>query len=206
MAALANLHFGGPEVDLGRLQRVIDRTRQLDPDLVVLLGDYGASPLEGEPHRAAMRELADALTQLTPPLGTVAIMGNHDWAEVRQLLAHEPDILPAVPARFALTLSGHTHGGQVKIFGRTPVVPSRFGSRYVHGHVIEGGRHLVASAGLGVSTLPIRIGTRPRSSCSSWVGRSFRQQSNPIGSAFTARTMVVPPTSQRWVGLSCAAR
>lgn len=41
------------------------------------------------------------------------------------LMAHEPDIFPRVPKRVSLTLSGHTHGGQVRIFGYAPVVPSR---------------------------------------------------------------------------------
>jgi predicted MPP superfamily phosphohydrolase len=31
------------------------------------------------------------------------------------LMAHEPDIFPQVPERVALTISGHTHGGQVRI-------------------------------------------------------------------------------------------
>ena len=44
------------------------------------------------------------------------------------LMAHEPDIFPNVPDRVSLTLAGHTHGGQVRIFGYAPVVPSRFGS------------------------------------------------------------------------------
>ncbi|OSJ19986.1 metallophosphoesterase, partial [Bradyrhizobium canariense] len=39
------------------------------------------------------------------------------------LLAHEPDIFPKVPPRVALTLSGHTHGGQVRFAGHSPVVP-----------------------------------------------------------------------------------
>jgi predicted MPP superfamily phosphohydrolase len=38
------------------------------------------------------------------------------------LLAHEPDIFPKVPRRVALTLSGHTHGGQVRCLGYSPVV------------------------------------------------------------------------------------
>lgn len=46
------------------------------------------------------------------------------------LLAHEPDIFPQVPERVALTMSGHTHAGQVRLFGWSPVVPSRFGNRY----------------------------------------------------------------------------
>ncbi len=77
------------------------------------------------------------------------------------LLAHEPDIFPAVPDRIALTLSGHTHGGQVRVFGYSPMVPSRFGNRYAYGHVEEEGRHLIVSGGLGTSILPIRFGVPP---------------------------------------------
>jgi predicted MPP superfamily phosphohydrolase len=77
------------------------------------------------------------------------------------LLAHEPDVFPEVPARIALTLSGHTHGGQVRLFGYAPVVPSRYGNRYVYGHVVEEGRHLVVSGGLGCSTVPVRLGMPP---------------------------------------------
>lgn len=77
------------------------------------------------------------------------------------LLAHEPDIFPDVPARVALTLSGHTHGGQVRLFGHSPVVPSRFGDRYAYGHVVEDGRNLVVSGGLGCSIAPVRLGVPP---------------------------------------------
>lgn len=77
------------------------------------------------------------------------------------LLAHEPDIFPSVPARVSLTLSGHTHGGQVRVFGYSPMVPSRYGNRYAYGHVVEDDRHLVVSGGLGCSILPVRIGVPP---------------------------------------------
>jgi predicted MPP superfamily phosphohydrolase len=77
------------------------------------------------------------------------------------LLAHEPDIFPDVPKRVALTLSGHTHGGQVRLFGYSPIVPSRYGNRYAYGHVIEEGRHLIVSGGLGTSILPVRLGVAP---------------------------------------------
>jgi predicted MPP superfamily phosphohydrolase len=77
------------------------------------------------------------------------------------LLAHEPDIFPKVPERVALTLSGHTHGGQVRLFGYSPMVPSRYGNRYAYGHVVEGGRHLIVSGGLGTSILPVRFGVPP---------------------------------------------
>jgi predicted MPP superfamily phosphohydrolase len=78
------------------------------------------------------------------------------------LLAHEPDIFPEVSDRVSLTLCGHTHGGQVRIpFIGAPVVPSRYGQRYAYGHVVEAGRHLVISAGLGCTQLPVRFGSPP---------------------------------------------
>lgn len=78
------------------------------------------------------------------------------------LLAHEPDIFVKTPDRVALTLSGHTHGGQVRIpiIGR-PMVPSAYGERFAYGHIVEGGRNLVVSSGLGMTGLPVRFGVPP---------------------------------------------
>jgi len=77
------------------------------------------------------------------------------------LMAHEPDIFPKVPDRVSLTLSGHLHHGQIRFFGHAPVVPSRFGQRYLHGHIVEGGRHLIVGAGLGHSGVPLRFNAAP---------------------------------------------
>lgn len=77
------------------------------------------------------------------------------------LMVHEPDIFPEVPRRVALTLAGHTHGGQVTIAGYAPLIPSKYGQRYRYGHIVEDGRNLIVSAGLGCSTLPIRFGAPP---------------------------------------------
>jgi hypothetical protein len=77
------------------------------------------------------------------------------------LMAHEPDIFPRVPARVSLTISGHTHGGQVRLAGYSPIVPSEFGNRYAYGHIVEGGNNLVVSGGLGCSVLPVRLGVPP---------------------------------------------
>ncbi|MDD1499738.1 metallophosphoesterase [Agrobacterium sp. CNPSo 3708] len=77
------------------------------------------------------------------------------------MMAHEPDIFPTIPERVSLTLSGHTHGGQVNLFGWRPVVPSLFGERYAYGHKVENNRHLVVSGGLGCSGAPIRFMSPP---------------------------------------------
>ena len=74
------------------------------------------------------------------------------------LLSHDPDAFPLVPARVALTLAGHTHGGQVGLpFLRRRFVPSHHGERYVRGHVVEGGRHLYVTSGVGTSGIPVRL-------------------------------------------------
>jgi uncharacterized protein len=73
------------------------------------------------------------------------------------LLSHDPDVFPLVPSRVALTLSGHTHGGQVAIpVVRRPAIPSRYGERYARGHIVEHGRHLYVTSGLGTAGLPVR--------------------------------------------------
>jgi predicted MPP superfamily phosphohydrolase len=239
VGVIADVHAGGPGMPAERVHEIAVRTNALEPDLIVLLGDFAAS------HKLRTRtvtteEWAEALAVLRAPLGVHAILGNHDWwddiaaqrsgcgpvaarralerhgipvyendvarlaknghefwlaglgdqlallkgrragrrlfqgvddlpgtlAKVTDeapliLLAHEPDIFPRVPARVALTLSGHTHGGQVRVVGYSPVVPSRYGNRYAYGHIVEDGRHLIVSGGLGCSILPVRIGVPP---------------------------------------------
>jgi uncharacterized protein len=76
------------------------------------------------------------------------------------LLAHEPDVAMRVPARVALQLSGHTHGGQVRLFGWSPVVPSRYGNRLAYGHS-RTNCDVVVSGGLGCSIMPFRLGVPP---------------------------------------------
>ncbi len=76
------------------------------------------------------------------------------------LLAHEPDVAMRVPARVALQLSGHTHGGQVRLFGWSPVVPSRYGAKFAYGHSREK-CDVIVSGGLGCSIMPFRLGVPP---------------------------------------------
>ncbi len=113
------------------------------------LGDQLAHPL-GEGRFRGEDDLPGALARI-PEDGSPIV-----------LLAHEPDIFPHVPERVSLTISGHTHGGQVDLplIGR-PVVPSQYGDRYAYGHVIEENRHLIVSGGLGCSILPVRLGVPP---------------------------------------------
>lgn len=78
------------------------------------------------------------------------------------LLTHNPDLFPKVPNEVNLTLSGHTHGGQVTIplLGAL-FIPSKYGKKYASGLVIENHRKMIISKGLGNSILPIRFNCLP---------------------------------------------
>jgi len=74
------------------------------------------------------------------------------------LFTHNPDLFPDVPPRVSLTIAGHTHGGQVYLPGiGRPIVPSKYGERFAIGQIVEEGRHLFVSSGLGTSILPVRF-------------------------------------------------
>jgi uncharacterized protein len=227
ITVIADLHAGGPNMGMARVEQVVDAANALGSDLVVVLGDYFATHrfvTEAVPPRAWAAELA----RLKAPLGVYSILGNHDWwyglGEVRRafaavhlplmendavllgepghrfwlaglgdqlahplgrgeyigaddlpgtlakvttadpviLLVHEPDIFVVVPPRVALTLAGHTHGGQIKFPGMAPLwTPSHYGPRFAYGHIVERDRHMIVSGGLGTSVVPMRLGVPP---------------------------------------------
>ena len=227
ITVIADIHAGGPNMTVSHVRRVVDTANELKSDLVVLLGDYIAT-YRFVNARMPNRIWAAELARLTAPLGTWAVLGNHDWwqdaigirtslnavgipvlendavslgphgaqfwlaglgdqrayrlghgrfrgvddlprtlAQVHTddpvvLLAHEPDIFARMPARVALTLAGHTHGGQIRLPLIWPAfVPSKYGARYAYGHIVEDGRHMIVSGGLGTSFIPARLGVPP---------------------------------------------
>lgn len=79
------------------------------------------------------------------------------------LLAHEPDFADsaAQDPRLVLQLSGHSHGGQVRLPGFGPVLLPRLGRKYPAGwHQIQN-MQLYVNRGLGVTALPLRFNCRP---------------------------------------------
>jgi predicted MPP superfamily phosphohydrolase len=74
-------------------------------------------------------------------------------------LVHEPDLIdgPAYDDRVVLQLSGHSHGGQIRLPGiGAPLLP-RLGRRYVRGVHRVGTTWLYTSRGLGMVGLPLRF-------------------------------------------------
>jgi hypothetical protein len=82
-------------------------------------------------------------------------------ASYKILLSHCPGYRDQIGTEaFDLMLSGHTHGGQINIFGYTPYTPRGSGS-YVAGWYNDKKPRLYVNRGIGTIFLPIRIGSRP---------------------------------------------
>jgi uncharacterized protein len=106
--------------------------------------------------------LADQMERSSAPK---AVMSKVPEGAATLLLVHEPDVFESFPRLSInpnLTLAGHTHGGQVwlPLLGRR-VVPSEFGERYAYGHVVENGRDLFVTSGVGTSIIPVRFMVPP---------------------------------------------
>jgi predicted MPP superfamily phosphohydrolase len=73
------------------------------------------------------------------------------------LLSHNPDVFfEAVRRGVALVLSGHTHGGQIRVPG-LPVLVRQSRYRLDEGRYAAGGAEIVVSRGLGTTGLPLRV-------------------------------------------------
>lgn len=79
------------------------------------------------------------------------------------LLAHEPDYadISAATGRFDLQLSGHTHGGQVRVPGIGPLLLPRYGMRYPAGLYRADGMYVYTNRGLGMGHIRVRFNCRP---------------------------------------------
>jgi uncharacterized protein len=78
------------------------------------------------------------------------------------LLAHEPDFAEqsAATGRFDLELSGHSHGGQVKLPFMKRILPP-LAYKYPIGQYKVGNMIQYTNRGLGMSGLPLRFNCRP---------------------------------------------
>ena len=78
IAVISDIHTGSPFINDKKLHTIVERTNQLHPDLIVILGDYIVS--NGWVFRRVEPEVfAPVLKNLSAPLGTYSVLGNHDW-------------------------------------------------------------------------------------------------------------------------------
>jgi predicted MPP superfamily phosphohydrolase len=128
--------------------------------------------------RARINVLENANTTVTRGGDTLQLVGVDDWSwgksdftralhgvDVRRpsiLLSHQPIVLDLPQTDgLSLILSGHTHGGQLRL----PLVgaPVRFVNefKYLRGHYQRNDTQLYVSRGTGTVGLPVRFGSRP---------------------------------------------
>ncbi len=201
-----------PFATLDLMQKTVARTNELNPDLVLLTGDYVLETA------ASIFDLAPELAKLNPRHGIFAVLGNHDhWTDaavVQQglteqgiellhnqgvllndsqlflagvddlwsgapdveaalvgwredvptiLLAHEPDFADDFlgDGRIQLQLSGHTHGGQVRVPGVGPIVLPRYGQKYHNGLYQVGQGQVYVNRGIGLVGPAVRLNCPP---------------------------------------------
>ena len=195
-----------------RVQSLVDQVNALDPDMVLLGGDYVTDDT------SYLEPCFSQLSKLNAPLGVYGVMGNNDpknatitamenanityignkglWVEengekiriggvgdldtdvpyqgptigaVTQndfviLVSHKPDYFPlANKQKIDLVLAGHTHGGQVTLFGLwAPFYNSRYGQEYVSGIKKSGNSTMIISNGIGTVNAPVRFFAKPQ--------------------------------------------
>ncbi|MBI1882098.1 MAG: metallophosphoesterase [Chloroflexi bacterium] len=210
---LSDIHLH-PYIQLEFVQKAVALANELQPDLIVLTGDYVLADA------ASIFELAPLLATLDARYGIFTVLGNHDlwtnaavvrtglqqsglpvlvndgvtlgigretlyvaglddgWdgrpdlkaalAHLRSdtpaiLLAHEPDLADrvALDGRISLQLSGHTHGGQVRLPGiGAPILP-RLGKKYDQGLHRVDQMWVYTTRGVGMIGPPIRFNCPP---------------------------------------------
>jgi len=127
-------------------------------------------------HRAGIRVLRNAGLEVADRLWVAAVddvwegqpsleaaLRGMPTGALAVLLAHEPDYADTVAAdgRIALMLSGHTHGGQVRLPLFGPLVLPYLGQRYPAGLYTLGEMTLYVTRGVGLVAPPVRLNCRP---------------------------------------------
>ena len=228
---ITDIHHG-PFLSLKRVKKLVARINKLEPDLILMGGDY----VHRRPEYIA--PLFDEFQNLQSVYGIYAVLGNHDhwesaeltkkmmarngikicdntsywlrignagikiggvgdlWEDTQSLdsitrdiqesdysilISHNPDYIEQIDSGLIdLTLSGHTHGGQVTLFGLwAPIVPSNYGQKYRYGlHEFENTSAYISS-GVGTITPPVRFFCRPEIVLITLKNKDSQTYSNP---------------------------
>jgi len=220
IALLSDFHYD-PHFSIHPIRAAIKLVAQIQPQLIVLTGDFVSVPNIGDSKlgAAAAEPCAQLLRRMQAPYGLWAVMGNHDYytdpdhvtsvlraeginvlanqsspiesngarfwlagvddilgrtadldaalhnvpaEEATILLAHEPDYADRVARHpVDLQLSGHSHGGQVRLPFIGPLYLPDLARKYIRGLYKIGQLTLYTNPGLGTVEVPVRLNCPP---------------------------------------------
>jgi predicted MPP superfamily phosphohydrolase len=148
-AVLGNHDVGS---DVGRIIATLEASR-----IVVLRN--GSLPLERMGRRIWLSGIDDVLAGRPDLERTLHAVPHH---EPVILLAHEPDCADRVSrTAVALQLSGHSHGGQVRLPIIGPLYLPPLARKYPWGFRRIGNLALYTNVGIGTIGVPVRFNCRP---------------------------------------------
>lgn len=137
-----------------------------------LLANEGVTLLQNESavvtHKGGKLHIVGVGDYTTRQADSKAAMQNVPNGVVCLFLSHNPDILYTIMGatyenRIGLTVSGHTHGGQVSLFGiYTPITNSLYGTEFLSGWSEMSGYMHLTSNGVGTTIAPIRFMAPPQ--------------------------------------------
>ena len=78
VAVLSDIHVDNWFVTEKKVRTIVERTNQLQPDMIVILGDYMSGDGHVK-HKVEPEVFAPILKNLNAPLGVYSVLGNHDW-------------------------------------------------------------------------------------------------------------------------------
>ncbi len=121
-----------------------------------------AIPIEKDGARLWLAGVADTIVNTDADLSAAIPKGRQAASEPLILMAHEPDYADeVVGSGVDLMLSGHTHGGQVRIPFMPPMNLPPMGKKYVEGHFSLSGLQLYVTRGIGTVGVPFRFRCPP---------------------------------------------
>ena len=157
LAAVGNHDRTMPENNLQKLKQAM-----LDAGVIPLVND--AWTLEKDGKRLAVAGIDDVYNGF-PDMDRAA--GLCRGADFTVFIPHTPDVVPQVCGADTepfcdLILCGHTHGGQVTLFGHSLHPTAQTRDRYRSGWYKENGVDILVSNGVGTSGFPVRLGAPPQ--------------------------------------------
>jgi uncharacterized protein len=173
--------FGGGRVRPESVAKVLAPLTQRIPTFAVLGNhdsEYGLEHVERSLTAVGATILHNSWSKCSTSAGDIFIVGLEDESTGSPnfinasmglpknvpllVIAHDPASFSRIPDQPLVVVSGHTHGGQVRLPWVGAVVnASAAPLAWSHGHIKLGRRHLIVSAGIGTSVLPIRFRCPP---------------------------------------------